>query len=122
MEVISRARIEVEAMRLMVLRAAKAMDTLGNAEARVWVSAVKAMVPEKCCDIIDEAIQMHGAAGISQWFPLADMYHSQRTLRLADGPDEVHHQVVGRAEAKTREAERSAAASNGARGALFTGP
>jgi len=102
MEVISRARIEVEAMRLMVLRAAKAMDTLGNAEARVWVSAVKAMVPEKCCDIIDEAIQMHGAAGISQWFPLADMYHHQRTLRLADGPDEVHHQVVGRAEAKSR--------------------
>jgi len=103
MEVISRARIEVEAMRLMVLRAAKAMDTLGNAEARVWVSAVKAMVPEKCCHIIDEAIQMHGAAGISQWFPLADMWHSQRTLRLADGPDEVHHHVVGRAEAKSRE-------------------
>ncbi len=92
-------------MRLMVLRAAKAMDTLGNAEARVWVSAVKAMVPEKCCQIIDEAIQMHGAAGISQWFPLADMWHSQRTLRLADGPDEVHHHVVGRAEAKSRESD-----------------
>jgi acyl-CoA dehydrogenase len=103
-EVISRARIEVEAMRLMVLRAAKAMDTLGNAEARVWVSAVKAMVPEKCCDIINEAIQMHGAAGISQWFPLAEMWHSQRVLRLADGPDEVHHQVVGRAEVKSRQA------------------
>ncbi|MHB1717474.1 MAG: acyl-CoA dehydrogenase family protein, partial [Acidimicrobiales bacterium] len=102
MEVVSRARIEVEAMRLMVLRAAKAMDTLGNAEARVWVSAVKAMVPERCCDIIDEAIQMHGAAGISQWFPLADMWHAQRTLRLADGPDEVHHQVVARAEVKNR--------------------
>jgi acyl-CoA dehydrogenase len=108
MEVVSRARIEVEAMRLMVLRAAKAMDTLGNAEARVWVSAVKAMVPEKCCDIIDEAIQMHGAAGISQWFPLADMWHSQRTLRLADGPDEVHHQVVARAEVKNRQADVSA--------------
>lgn len=106
MEVVSRARIEVEAMRLMVLRAAKAMDTLGNAEARIWVSAVKAMVPEKCCDIIDEAIQMHGAAGISQWFPLADMWHGQRTLRLADGPDEVHHQVVARAEVKNREADR----------------
>ena len=73
MEVISRSRIEVEAMRLMVLRAAQALDTLGNAEARVWVSAVKAMVPEKCCDIINEAIQMHGAAGVSQWFPLTDM-------------------------------------------------
>ena len=106
MEVLSRARIDVESMRLMVLRAAKAMDTLGNAEARVWVSAVKALVPEKCCDIIDEAIQMHGAAGISQWFPLADMWHSQRTLRLADGPDEVHHQVVARAEVKNRGSDR----------------
>jgi acyl-CoA dehydrogenase len=123
MEVVSRARIEVEAMRLMVLRAAKAMDTLGNAEARIWVSAVKAMVPEKCCDIIDEAIQMHGAAGISQWFPLADMYHSQRTLRLADGPDEVHHQVVARAETKNRDADRRAGvADNTTRGSLFTGP
>jgi acyl-CoA dehydrogenase len=122
MEVISRCRIEVEAMRLMVLRAAKAMDVLGNAEARVWVSAVKAMVPEKCCQIIDEAIQMHGAAGISQWFPLADMYHSQRTLRLADGPDEVHHQVVGRAEAKNRESDRNNAAQHMTRGSMFTGP
>ncbi len=107
MEVVSRSRIEVEAMRLMVLRAAKAMDTLGNAEARVWVSAVKAMVPEKCCDIINEAIQMHGAAGVSQWFPLAEMWHRQRTLRLADGPDEVHHHMVARAEVRTRESERS---------------
>ena len=124
MEIVSRARIDVESMRLMVLRAAKAMDTLGNAEARVWVSAVKAMVPEKCCDIIDEAIQMHGAAGISQWFPLADMWHSQRTLRLADGPDEVHHQVVSRAEVKNREAERLASLKGDQRstGAAFTGP
>ncbi|MDG1196929.1 MAG: acyl-CoA dehydrogenase family protein [Actinomycetota bacterium] len=107
MEIISRARIDVEAMRLMVLRAAQAMDTLGNSEARVWVSAVKAMVPEKCCEIINDAIQMHGAAGVSQWFPLTDMWHSQRTLRLADGPDEVHHNVVARAEAKTRESEKA---------------
>lgn len=123
-EVISRARIELEAMRLMVLRAAKAMDVLGNAEARVWVSAVKAMVPEKCCQIIDEAIQMHGAAGISQWFPLADMYHSLRTLRLADGPDEVHHAVVGRAEVKSRAADVAAgiATQYRQRGSAFTGP
>ena len=123
MEIVSRSRIEVEAMRLMVLRAAKAMDTLGNAEARIWVSAVKAMVPEKCCDIIDEAIQMHGAAGISQWFPLAEMWHGQRTLRLADGPDEVHHHVVARAEVKNREADRLAGLSSGHRtgGPLFTG-
>jgi len=111
MEVVSRSRIEVEAMRMMVLRAAKSMDTLGNAEARVWVSAVKAMVPEKCCDIIDEAIQFHGAAGISQWFPLANMYHAQRTLRLADGPDEVHHHVVARAEVKNRQSDISSGAA-----------
>ena len=97
-EVISRARIEIEAMRLMVLQAAKAMDLLGNQEARVWVHMVKAMVPERVCQIIDQAIQIHGATGVSQWTPLAGMYTGQRTLRLADGPDEVHHLVVGRAE------------------------
>jgi acyl-CoA dehydrogenase len=97
-EVIARARVEIEAMRLMVLRAAKAMDVLGNAEARVWVSAVKAMVPQRACAIIDEAIQVHGATGVSQWTPLARMYTWQRALRLADGPDEVHWNVVGRAE------------------------
>ena len=98
LEVISRARIEITAMRLAVLQAAKAMDVLGNKEARVYVSAVKAMVPEKVCAIIDAAIQMHGAAGISQWTPLAQMYTDMRHLRFADGPDEVHHMVVGRAE------------------------
>ena len=98
LEIISRARIEINAMRLAVLQAAKAMDVLGNKEARVYVSAVKAMVPEKVCLIIDQAIQMHGAAGISQWTPLADMYTDMRHLRFADGPDEVHHMVVGRAE------------------------
>jgi acyl-CoA dehydrogenase len=97
-EVISRARIEIEAMLLMVLKAAKAMDVLGNREARIWVSMVKAMVPERASLIIDQAIQMHGGAGISQWWPLAEMYTAVRTLRLVDGPDEVHHLVVGRAE------------------------
>jgi len=98
LEVVSRARIDIDAMRLMVLRAARAMDVLGNREARVYVSAAKAMIPERVCQIIDQAIQMHGATGVSQWTPLADMYTGQRTLRLADGPDEVHHLVVGRAE------------------------
>ena len=97
-EIISRARIDIEAMRMMVLKAAKAMDVLGNKEARVWISMIKAMVPERVCEIIDQAIQMHGAAGVSQWTPLAGMYTQQRTLRLADGPDEVHHMVVGRHE------------------------
>jgi acyl-CoA dehydrogenase len=98
LEKVSRARIEIEAMRLMVLKAAKAMDVLGNREARVWVSMVKAMVPEKVCQIIDEAIQIHGATGISQWTPLAELYTDVRHLRFADGPDEVHHMVVGRHE------------------------
>ena len=98
LEIIARARIEIDAMKLMVLQAAKAMDVLGNKEARVYVSAVKAMVPEKVCLIIDQAIQMHGATGISQWSPLASMYADMRHLRFADGPDEVHHIVVGRAE------------------------
>ncbi len=97
-EIIAKARVEIESMRMMVLRAAKAMDTLGNAEARVWVSAVKALVPKRVCEIIDQAIQMHGATGVSQWTPLANMYQGQRTLRIADGPDEVHWMVVGRAE------------------------
>ena len=80
LEIVSRARIDIEAMRLMVLKAAKAM------------------VPERVCQIIDQAIQIHGATGVSQWTPLAAMYTGQRTLRIADGPDEVHHLVVGRAE------------------------
>ena len=104
-ELVSRARIDIEAMRLMVLKAAKAMDVLGNREARVWVHMVKAMVPERVCQIIDQAIQMHGATGVSQWTPLADMYTGQRTLRIADGPDEVHHLVVGRNEMRKYQVE-----------------
>jgi len=97
-EIIAKARIDIEACRLMVLRAAKAMDVMPRDDAKVWISAVKAMVPAIACRIIDEAIQMHGALGVSQHTPLARMYANQRTLRLADGPDEVHHMVVGRAE------------------------
>ncbi|HET9731276.1 MAG TPA: acyl-CoA dehydrogenase family protein [Acidimicrobiales bacterium] len=122
-EVIAKARIEIEAMRLMVLRAAKAMDTMGNAEARVWVSAVKAMVPERVCQIIDEAIQVHGATGVSQWTPLARMYASQRTLRLADGPDEVHWHVVGRAELTRYEEDHAPAVGPATeRAVTFQGP
>jgi acyl-CoA dehydrogenase len=98
LQIIAQARCEIEAMRLMVLKAAKAMDVLGNKEARVWVSMVKAMVPERALKIIDQAIQMHGATGISQWTPLADLYTDVRHLRFADGPDEVHWMVVGRHE------------------------
>jgi acyl-CoA dehydrogenase len=133
-EVIAKARIEIESMRRMVLTAAKAMDELGNVEARLWVSAVKAMVPIRVCQIIDEAIQVHGATGISQWTPLARMYANQRTLRLADGPDEVHWHVVGRAELASWEPEAESYDPKAAyyagidgdgafdRSAAFTGP
>ena len=72
---------------------------MGNQEARVWVSRRQGDGADpRLRQIIDEAIQIHGATGVSQWTPLARMYASQRTLRLADGPDEVHWHVVGRAE------------------------
>jgi len=116
-------------MRMMVLKAAKAMDVLGNAQARVWVSGVKAMVPERVCKIIDDAIQIHGATGVSQWTPLADMYAAQRTLRLADGPDEVHWFVVGRAElarwvedGASEYDPKASAMQGGAPGKVFSGP
>jgi acyl-CoA dehydrogenase len=109
LEIISKARIDIEAMRLMVLKAAKAMDVLGNQEARVWIHMVKAMIPVRVCEIIDQAIQMHGALGVSQHTPLARMYANTRTLRIADGPDEVHHMVVGRNELRQyRETPRDA--------------
>lgn len=95
---IAQSRIEIDSARLLVFQAAKAMDVLGNQEARVHISAIKSLVPKLVCDIIDRAIQMHGAAGVSQWTPLWRMYTNMRTLRLADGPDEVHRMVVARAE------------------------
>ncbi len=119
METISRSKIEIEAMRLMVLKAAKAMDVLGNKEARIWVSMIKAMVPEKVCNIIDDAMQVHGATGISQWSPLSGMYTAQRTLRYADGPDEVHHHVIARAEVK--DYQSSNARTDRARSEIATG-
>jgi acyl-CoA dehydrogenase len=125
METISRSRIEIDAMRLLVLKAAKAMDVLGNKEARIWVSKAKAMVPEKCCKIIDDAMQIHGATGISQWTPLPEMYMKQRTLRFADGPDEVHHHVIARAERRafenSNERQAAARAVTGT-GRMFDGP
>ena len=97
-DLVANSRIEIDSARLLVLQAARAMDLLGNKEARVYISAIKALVPKLTCEIIDRSIQMHGATGVSQWTPLADMYAGVRTLRLADGPDEVHRMVVARAE------------------------
>jgi len=97
-DLIAKSRLEIDSARLMVLKTAKAMDVFGTREARVYVSGIKSFVPEMVCTIIDRAIQMHGATGVSQWTPLARMYTQMRTLRLADGPDEVHRMVVARAE------------------------
>ena len=95
---IANARINIDMARLLTLQTAHVIDTLGVKVAQVWISKIKAMVPTMAIDVIDDAIQMHGAAGISQDFPLAAMYTATRTLRFADGPDEVHRMVVARNE------------------------
>ncbi len=95
---IANARMNIDMARLLTLQTAHTIDTRGVQEAQVWISKIKAAVPNIALDVIDDAIQMHGAAGISQDFPLANMYTNARTLRFADGPDEVHRMVVARNE------------------------
>jgi acyl-CoA dehydrogenase len=95
---IANARMAIDMARLLTLRTAHAIDTQGVQEAQLWISKIKAHVPNVALDVIDDAIQMHGAAGLSDDFPLARMYMNARTLRLADGPDEVHRMVVARHE------------------------
>ena len=97
-DAIADSRIEIEMCRLLVFKAAYLMDTIGNKAARDAISQIKVAVPNMALRVIDRAIQMHGAAGVSQDFPLAALWTSQRTLRLADGPDEVHRRVVARTE------------------------
>ena len=97
-DVIADSRIEIDTARLLTLKAARMMDLYGNKVARAAISAIKVYVPNITLKVIDRAIQMHGAAGVSQWTPLAQMWTSARTLRLADGPDEVHRMVLAREE------------------------
>jgi len=97
-DTIAKARINIEMARLLTLKAAHVIDHCGVQDAQVWISKIKATVPAIAIGIIDDAIQMHGAAGLSQDFPLGSMYMAARTLRLADGPDEVHRMVVARHE------------------------
>ena len=78
METLGRWRVEVEAMRLMVLKAVRAMDVLGSKEVRIWVGTIKAMVPEKAVKIIDDAMRVHGATGVSQWSPLLFSFCTRR--------------------------------------------
>ncbi|MEV6008430.1 acyl-CoA dehydrogenase family protein [Streptomyces sp. NPDC051976] len=97
-EWIAEARVEIEQLRLLVLKTAWLMDTVGNQGAHTEIQAIKIATPLAVQRIIDRAIQVHGAAGVSQDFPLAHLYAAARTLRLADGPDEVHKRSLARRE------------------------
>ncbi len=95
---IAESRIEIEMARLLTLKAAWLMDTVGNRQARTEIAAIKVAAPNIALKVIDRAIQVHGGGGVSDDFPLAWMYAHLRTLRLADGPDEVHKRSIARHE------------------------
>jgi acyl-CoA dehydrogenase len=97
---ISEARVRIEQVRLLVLKTAWLMDTVGNRGARIEVSAIKVAAPEVATWVIDRAIQAHGGAGVSQDFLLAQLYAVARILQIADGPDEVHHMAIARRESQ----------------------
>lgn len=97
-EWIADARVAVEQLRLLVLKTAWLMDTVGNRGAHTEIQSIKIAVPRTVVSILDDAIQLHGAAGVSQDTPLAELWASARTLRLADGPDEVHQRSLARRE------------------------
>jgi acyl-CoA dehydrogenase len=107
---IAESRIELEMARLLVMKTAWLMDTVGNRHARIEISGIKFAVPSMCLRIVDRAIQVHGGAGVSQDFPLAGMYAALRTLRIADGPDEVHKLSLARQELR-RQRERRGSTS-----------
>jgi acyl-CoA dehydrogenase len=95
---IAEARIDIERTRLLTLKAAWMMDTVGNKAARTEIAAIKVAAPEMALRIVDRAIQVHGGAGVTDDFPLASAYAHLRTLRLADGPDEVHKRSIAKLE------------------------
>ncbi len=95
---IAEARWRIEQARLLVLKTAWLIDTVGNRSARIEISAIKVAIPQTVLWVLDKAIQVHGGGGVSDDFPLARMWALARTLRLADGPDEVHNMVVARRE------------------------
>jgi len=104
---IAEARVEIEMVRLLTLKTAWLMDTVGNRHARTEIAAIKVAAPNVALKIIDRAIQVHGGAGVSDDTPLAAMYAHMRTLRLADGPDEVHKLSIARAELRKYREDRA---------------
>ncbi|MEU9007487.1 acyl-CoA dehydrogenase family protein [Streptomyces sp. NPDC059982] len=95
---IADARVTIEQLRLLVLKTAWLMDTAGNRGAHTEIQAIKIATPRAVVEILDRAVQLHGAGGVSQDFPLAELWAAARTLRLADGPDEVHQRSLARRE------------------------
>ncbi|QYB05514.1 acyl-CoA dehydrogenase family protein [Rhodococcus sp. USK10] len=110
---IAEARIDIEMIRLLTLKAAYLMDTVGNKEARTEIAAIKVAAPNIALKIVDRAIQVHGGAGVTDDFPLAMAWAHLRTLRLADGPDEVHKRAIARQELRQYRDAAAGASSNG---------
>jgi acyl-CoA dehydrogenase len=102
---IAEARLAIDQARLLVLNAAWKMDTAGNKAARKEIAMIKAAVPQMALKVIDRAIQIHGGGGVSQDFPLTQFWIYARSLRLADGPDEVHLESVAKMELKSQNRE-----------------
>ena len=99
-EWIAESRVRIESTRLLVLKAAWLMDTVGNRGAHSEIQAIKVAAPTMATWVIDRAIQTHGGAGLSQDFPLAALWAGARSLQIADGPDEVHYASIAKGELK----------------------